>query len=129
MIYKYLHIPHQYGIFDCIILVKQFYETELRCSIDLPGYSTSKRWMHEISLNSFDERASKYGKKVELTDAKNYDLISFKSTKGDYLIHFGLYIAPNSMLHVEEGKTSRIELLSDYWLERLYAIYRHDSLV
>ena len=36
---------------------------------------------------------------------------------------------PNRMLHVEEGKTSQVEQLSDYWLGHLHAIYRHDKLV
>ena len=85
--------------------------------------------MKDFTTTSFDERAAKYGTKVPLTDAKNYDLIVFKSKKSNLLIHFGLYLLPSRMLHVEEGSTSRVDTLSDYWLEHLHGVYRHDSLV
>lgn len=129
MILDYIGHRHEYGVFDCIILVQQFYKNELGVSLDLPPYSHSRTWMREFTTVNFDERAAKYGTKVPLTDAKNYDLMVFKSTKSDLLIHFGLYIMPNQILHVEESRTSCIELLSDYWLDHLYAVYRHDSLV
>jgi cell wall-associated NlpC family hydrolase len=129
MISKYLGIKHEYGIFDCIILVQQFYKNELGVSLDLPPYPHSASWMKHFTTTSFDERASKYGTKVLLTGAKNYDLIVFKSDKSEHLIHFGIYLMPNKMLHIEDGRTSRIDTLSDYWLNHLYAIYRHDNLV
>lgn len=129
MLLKYLGHKHEYGKFDCIILVQQFYKQELGVSFDLPPYSHSAAWMREFTTNVFDERAAKYGTKVPLTGARNYDLIVFKSPKSNLLIHFGIYIMPNQILHVEEGKSSRIDMLSDYWLEHLHAIYRHDSLV
>lgn len=129
MLLKYIGHKHSYGHFDCIILVQQFYTTELGVSFDLPPYSHSRAWMREFTTDSFDERASKYGTKVPLTGAKNYDLMVFKSDKSDLLIHFGIYLMPSRMLHVEEGSTSRIDNLSDYWLNHLHAVYRHDNLV
>lgn len=129
MVNSYLGIKHCYGSYDCITLVQQFYENELSCSFNLPVYPHSRLWMKKYTVEILDEWASKYGKKVSLTDAKNYDLISFKSKKSNLLIHFGLYIKPNKMLHVEEGNTSRVDNLSDYWMEHLHAIYRHDKMV
>jgi cell wall-associated NlpC family hydrolase len=129
MITSYLGIKHCYGSYDCITLVQNFYEQELGCSFNLPAYPTSRLWMKEYTTDFLDEWASKYGKKVSLTEAQNYDLISFKSKKSNLLIHFGLYIKPNKMLHVEEGNTSRVDTLSDYWMEHLHAIYRHDKMV
>jgi cell wall-associated NlpC family hydrolase len=129
MLLAYLGKKHQYGVMDCITLVHSFYTKELGVSFDLPPYSYSRRWMKEFSTESFDARASKYGKKVSLTDAKNYDLISFKSVKSNLLIHFGIYLIPNRMLHVEEGSSSCIDNLSSYWVDRIHAIYRHDNLV
>ena len=128
-IQNYLGIPHNYGHYDCVTLVQQFYEKELACSFNLPEYPHSRIWMKQFTTEFLDEWAAKYGKKVSLTDAKNYDLISFKSKKSNLLIHFGLYLIPNRMLHVEEGKASQVEQLSDYWLQHLHAIYRHDKLV
>ena len=129
MLLKYIGHKHEYGKFDCIILVQQFYATELGVSFDLPPYPHSSSWMKHFTTVSFDSRAAKYGTKVPLTAAKNYDLMVFKSDKSELLIHFGIYIMPNQILHVEEQRTSRIDMLSDYWVERLYAVYRHDSLV
>lgn len=129
MIEQYLGLQHNYKGFNCITLVQKFYEQELGFSFNLPNYPQSRAWMKQYTVDFLDEWASKYGKKVSLTDAQNYDLISFKSKKSNLLIHFGLYLKPNRMLHVEEGKTSRVENLSDYWIDHLYAIYRHDKLV
>lgn len=129
MITDYLGRKHEYGVFDCIILVHQFYKQELGVSFDLPPYSHSRQWMKEFTTTVFDERVSKYGTKVPLTDAKNYDLMVFKSAKSNLLIHFGIYIMPNQLLHVEEGSVSRIEAISNYWMNHLYGIYRHDRLV
>jgi cell wall-associated NlpC family hydrolase len=129
MLFKYLGHKHSYGKFDCIILVKQFYYNEQGVSLDLPPYAHSSAWMKQFTTTSFDERAAKYGTKVPLTAIKNYDLMVFKSAKSDLLIHFGIYVMPNQLLHVEESCSSCIQLLSDYWLEHLYGVYRLDSLV
>lgn len=125
----YLGIPHKYGIFDCIILVQQFYKQELGICFDLPVYNHSRMWVKNYPAPTFNEAVAKYAKKVSLTYVENYDLISFKSNKTNLIIHFGLYIKPHRMLHVEEGKTSQVEQLSDYWLQHLHAIHRYDKLV
>lgn len=129
IVHKYLGIPHVYGQFDCIHLVQQFYTQELGVSFDLPPYSHSRSWMRDFSTEKVDAWASNYGKKVLLTAAKNYDLMVFKSDKSNMVIHFGIYIAANRMLHIEEGRTSCVENLSDYWITHLHAMYRHDNLV
>jgi cell wall-associated NlpC family hydrolase len=126
---KYLSQKHQYGIFDCITLVQQFYSTELGIAIALPEYPHNRQWMKQFSYVVINDWAAKYAKKVSLTAAKNYDLIVFKSEKSDLVIHFGLYIAPNRMLHVEEGNTARIDYLSDYWVNKIYAVYHYDRMV
>ena len=84
--------------------------------------------MH-FSTNSIDRWASVYAVKVRLTEAKNYDVIAFKSTKSNLITHFGLFLAPTQMLHIEEGGVSRVETLSEYWIERIHAFYRHESVV
>jgi cell wall-associated NlpC family hydrolase len=128
-IQPYLGVPHSYGTYDCITLIQQFYQIELGYNFSLPSYTPSRMWMKQYTTEFFDEWAAKYGKKVSLTDAQNYDLISFKSSKTNLLIHFGLYIKPNRMLHVEEGAHSRVDQLSDYWLQHLHAIHRYDKMV
>lgn len=129
MLIDFIGIPHSYGTFDCITLVQQFYSIELGLTFEVPPYSHSRHWMRNFTDETVDAWASKYAQKVTLTAAKNYDLISFKSDKTNHIIHFGLYITPNKLLHVEEGKTSRIDTLTDYWVSCIHAIYRHDKLV
>lgn len=129
MLTDYLGHKHEYGTFDCINLVKQFYSTELGVSFDLPPYPLSRAWIREFSTDRIDSWVGKYAKKVLLTDAKNYDLMVFKSNKTDLVTHFGIYIMPNKLLHIEEEGYSRIDNLSDYWIHHLYAIFRHDKLV
>lgn len=85
--------------------------------------------MRYFTTYAIDNWAVNNAKKISLTKSHNYDLMIFKSKRSKQLTHFGLYIKPNKMLHVEEGKTSRIDTLSDYWLEQLYGIYRHNDLV
>lgn len=126
---QYLGIKHCYGSFDCITLVQQFYKQELQLPFDIPRYTNSRAWMLEHSIQSFDHLATHYFKKVLLTEAEDYDLISFKSDKHNLLTHFGMYIKPNKMLHVEEQQVSKLEQLSDYWVGQIHAVYRYDKVV
>lgn len=126
---NYLGRKHQYGVFDCITLVQQFYSIELDLQFKIPNYPHDRQWMRVLTSATIDEWAAKYAKKVSLTAAKNYDLIVFKSEKSDLIIHFGIYIAPNRMLHVEEGTTARIDYLTDYWINKIYAVYHYDTMV
>ena len=40
-----------------------------------------------------------------------------------------MYLMPSKMLHIAAGGFSRVETLSDDWIESIHSIYRHDSLV
>jgi cell wall-associated NlpC family hydrolase len=129
MVQKYIGLSHQYGVIDCIELIRTFYKNELDLSFDLPSYPKSAQWMKQFSCTNVDSWASTYGVKVSLTDAKNYDVMVFRSLKSDLVTHFGLYIQHNKILHVEEGRDSCVESLSEYWRDRLYTIYRHNEMV
>ena len=129
MVQQYLGLDHKYGDCDCIELIRLFYKKELNLTFNLPSYPKSRQWMKHFSTKNVDEWASTYALKVELTNAKNYDVIAFKSIKSDLITHFGLFLAPTQMLHIEEGGVSRVETLSQYWIERIYAFYRHESMV
>ena len=129
MVQKYIGLKHDYGVVDCIELVKMFYKNELNLRFEPPAYPKSSQWMKLFSCKNVDSWAAVYGQKVELTAAKNYDVMVFKSMKTELVIHFAIYIEHNKILHVEEGRDSCIEVLSDYWRERLYTIYRHHEMV
>ena len=129
MVHKYIGIRHSYDEINCITLIKNFYHTELNLQFSLPNYPLSRHWIKEFTTVSIDKWAAQCAKKVSLTNAKDYDVIAFKSEKTNLVIHFGMYLMPSKMLHIEEGGISRVETLSDYWIESIHSIYRHDSLV
>ena len=129
MVRNYIGIPHSYDEINCITLIKKFYHTELNLQFSLPNYPLSRHWIKEFTTVSIDKWAAQCAKKVSLTNAKDYDVIAFKSEKTNLIIHFGMYLMASKMLHIEEGGLSRVETLSDYWIENIHSIYRHDSLV
>ena len=129
MVQDYLSKKHEYGKVDCIELIRSFYAKELNLSFYLPPYPKSREWLKHFSAASVDHWASSWFTKVELTDAQNYDVMIFKSEKSELIIHFGMYLMPSRMLHVEEGGFSCIQSLSQYWVDRLHAVYRHNDLV
>lgn len=128
MVQKYLGLTHIYGKIDCIELIRLFYKQELHIDFPLPAYPKSREWMKHFSTNSVDGWASTCAIKVKLTEAENYDVIAFKSDKSDLVIHFALFLKPTQMLHIEEGGVSRVETLSDYWVKRIHAFYRHVNM-
>ena len=67
--------------------------------------------------------------KSQIDRCKNYDVMVFKSEKYELATHFGMYLMPSKLLHIEEGGCSCVQTLSDYWMSRLHAIYRHNDLV
>lgn len=129
MVQKYLGLKHEYGKVDCIELIRQFYKDELNLDFSLPTYPKSRSWMKHFSTQSVDLWAETSFVKVSLTDAENYDIIAFKSDRSDLIIHYGLFLKPTRMLHIEEGEVSCIDTLSSYWIDRIHSFYRHVKLV
>ena len=129
MVQKYLGLHHCYGDIDCIELIRHFYKEELNLLLPLPAYPKSRDWMKHFTTDHVDGWASTCAVKVKLTEAKNYDVIAFKSTKSNLVTHFALFLAPTQMLHIEEGGVSRVETLSDYWIKRIHSFYRHEEMV
>ena len=129
---KYLGYYHNYLEINCITIINDFYKKEL--NIDdiekiIPSDIKNRNWMKKISLEQIDEWALTYGKKVSLTEARDFDVMIFKSIKLQRPIHFSMFFKPCNMLHLEEGSTSRYESISNEWRKCLHAIYRHRSLV
>lgn len=129
MVQDYLGKKHEYGKTDCIELIRSFYANDLGINFSLPTYPKSRDWMKHFTTNSVDDWASTCSIKVQLTAAKNYDVMVFKSDRSNLIIHFGMYLMPSRMLHIEEGGSSCVQMLSNYWVDRLHAIYRHNELV
>jgi hypothetical protein len=131
-IIKYIGIQHSYIGINCISILHNFYKNELNidCIADLtPDNIKDRKWMKTITLQQIDEWALKHSIKVPLTEAQDFDVMIFKSIKFQRPIHFGMFLKPCNILHLEEGRTSRYETISNEWRNCLHAIYRHNSLV
>ena len=131
-IIKYIGIQHSYIGINCISILHNFYKNELNidCIADLtPDNIKDRKWMKTITLQQIDEWALKHSIKVPLTEAQDFDVMIFKSIKFQRPIHFGMFLKPCNILHLEEGRTSRYETISNEWRNCLHAIYRHTSLV
>ena len=131
---NYLGLRHSYAGINCITVISAFYEKELQINVfkdlfnrikkDNKDIST-RRWMKQITLENIDSWAATCAKKVSLTNAQNYDVIVFRSLRGENPIHFGLYIDCMRMFHLEEGAHSMITSIDKYWSKRLHAVYRY----
>ena len=131
---NYLGQRHSYAGINCITIISAFYENELKIKVfkdlfekikkDNKDIST-RRWMKQITLENIDSWAATCAKKVSLTNAQNYDVIVFRSLRGENPIHFGLYIDYMRMFHLEEGAHSMITSIDNYWSKRLHAVYRY----
>ena len=69
MVQKYIGLKHDYGVVDCIELVKMFYKNELNLRFEPPAYPKSSQWMKLFSCKNVDSWAAVYCQKVELTAA------------------------------------------------------------
>ena len=112
----------------------EFYKNELNidCIAELIPENieeAGRRWMSKITLPEIEEWALIHGTKVNLTNAQDFDVIVFKSVRFERPIHFGMFLKPGHMLHLEEGRTSRYETITNEWSKCFHAIYRHHSLV
>ena len=131
-IINYIGIQHNYLKTNCITIIDDFYTNELgiNCIKELiPSDVKNRRWMREVSLKNINDWALKHGIKVPLTEAQDFDVMVFESKKSKYPIHFGMFLKPCKMLHLEEGRTSRYETISNEWADCIFALYRHHDMV
>ena len=129
MVQKYLGLKHDYKNVNCVSLIQSFYKNELNIEFKTPDYPKSRRWLKSYDPQFMNNWVSNDWKKVQLTDAKNYDVMIFKSEKTNLITHFGMYIMPSRMMHIEEGGFSCVQSLSNYWIENLCMICRHNDMV
>jgi len=129
MVQQYLGLKHDYHNVNCITLIQSFYKEQLNLNFNTPIYPKSRRWLKSFDSEFMVEWVSNDWTKVQLTDAKNYDVMIFKSDRTNLITHFGMYLMPSKMLHVEEGGFSCVQTLSDDWVNNLCMICRHNELV
>lgn len=129
---KYIGIKHNYSVDNCITIIQHYFEDELgidifneiykEANIDIKGIT--RRWRFHISLQKVIEIANKYSYEVPLTEMQEHDFLIFSDEKGRPY-HFGMYVGVNHFLHLQEGRTSRIELLNQEWRDSLSSIRRY----
>tara|TARA_B110000503_G_C7118037_1_gene401216 strand:+ start:279 stop:698 length:420 start_codon:yes stop_codon:yes gene_type:complete len=129
---KYLGIKHSYTQINCVSLLDIIYKEQLHSNaftkicgmLDIKSLYAykDKQWMHNIKKSEVEACITSIARKIILTDIQEYDVILFRHKK--VLTHFGMYIGQNSFIHVEEGRESKIDKLTDKWREEISSIWR-----
>ena len=120
---KYLGHSYKLHEWDCITLVKKYYKNEYNIDIELPEYN-SYNDIYKYSLSSIQIPGFE---KVGFDKIKEGCILVFNVKNKETLWHFGLFMPPVSMLHVEYNDETRIEQISDSYRERLGLILRRKN--
>lgn len=134
---KYIGIPYKElgrdedGV-DCYGLCLMIYKNEL--GIDIPDYFgigfkkakdfkssvTMKKELQGIILNE-----SSHWKEIPQNEARPFDLVLFNML--GYVIHIGILIDKNNMLHSFDGRDCLCENLEKKWRGRIYKVVRWEA--
>lgn len=131
---KYIGIPYKEfgrdedGV-DCYGLALLVYKNELH--IDIPDYfgvgfhkakSGKESEPLKKELQGFILNASSSWKEIEQDKAQPFDLVLFNML--GYVIHIGILIDKDTMLHSFDGKDCVCEKLEKKWRGRIYKVVR-----
>ena len=107
-------IGHSYVLkeWDCYSLVCKFHNIT-------PIEYTDDRDIFKYSIKDLDKIFDYKCSKITLDKLATNDIIVF-AAKNNSLLHFGIYLAHNKILHVYKDSVSHIEDLSDKNRERMY---------
>ena len=114
---EFLSKPYDLGSWDCYSIVIRYYES-LGVRINTLPYLHSKD-IYSYTLKDLDRIFGFKFKRVSLDKLEKDDILVFTLFNRDNLCHFGIFIPTNKMLHIEEGRHSTIEELSDAQRKRL----------
>ena len=126
----YLKIKHEWDNINCYTLIELIYLSHL--SIDLKnslgkniGYCEhmNKRWFIANFTKAHLDKELENWDKISLTDLKEFDILVFTNKK-NRPFHFGLYIAQNTFIHLEENSYCCFSLLDSYWRDFIYVAAR-----
>lgn len=137
---KYIGIPYlelgreKNGV-DCYGLCYQIYKNEL--GIEIPDYfgtgfqdlidENAKKKLKEELQNFILDESEKEWIEVPLSEAKEFDLVLFNIC--GYIVHIGIMISKDSMLHSFNGMDCVIEKLGQKWTGRVHKLVRHKSKI
>jgi hypothetical protein len=124
---QYLNIPHDYKTNNCISLIANFYDKELKIPFEeervlFNNFSiTSIKELRSIPIESI--YALKNWTKISLTEIQEFDIIIY--TRNSKLSHFAMYMGEYKILDVKEGQTSKLSYLNDTQRNNIEGIMRH----
>ena len=109
---KFLGHNYELHNWDCYSLICKFHglkPIEYKTSSDIHNYTTADLgfiFNNKVNIISIDK-------------IKNNDILVFATEKQKKLLHFGIFIAPDKMLHIAEGSVSSIQIISEAYRKRL----------
>lgn len=122
----YIGRPYVFGVFDCYVLVGDYYKREFGIELDrLPQCRIPEWWKHGHDF--FGEHYAGQGF-VEVTDEswKAGDLLLFSSDSA-VPNHIAVYVTSDIILHHVIGRLSRREPMGTFWRTRITHHIRHHS--
>jgi len=132
---KYIGLPYkEHGRdtdgLDCFGLARMVYKNEL--DVDLPDFNigfnkTKNKDLYKHIVTDLDDFISNESKKwidiKELDDKpKDFDFVLIRMM--GYVIHIGIFIAPNKILHCYDGIDSVLENIEPRWTSKIEKIVR-----
>ncbi len=130
--FNYVGRPFVSGLFDCGVLVKDYYKYELNINFqdfDFPGRN-SKDLITYIKNNNLDYSnllenfiISQGGFKVK--EPKKHDVLLIQLTYPDFPLHLAVYLGDDKILHHIGHQNSRIEYYNTYYRKMTKGIFRH----
>lgn len=88
---------------------------------------TKKEWHLEFNREFF-EQERKHWMEVDSTNIQEYDLLLF-FVRRKRIGHFGVYIAQNTFIHIEEESYCMFQELNEEYRDRLWGVYRYETMV
>jgi cell wall-associated NlpC family hydrolase len=126
--FKYLNKQHDYENYNCFTLVVDVFKQER--NIDLLtaqrlGFSENFRLENKFSLRKIGlqlvDKESQFWKQVTITELQPFDILVFRKN----LLHFGIYIGNNKILHLPEESKTLVSEFDDSLRECVYGCYRY----
>lgn len=122
---SYLARPFNINKFDCLSLIRDYYNIEL--NIQINDYIRDGEWYKKTPEIIFDN-FMKEGFEIVNNDIWNrHDLLLFGENTNK-LYHMGIFIGKDMMLHHQLGGYSCIEYLNNHILSKLQLVLRHKLL-
>jgi len=126
---KYIDIPYKhlgksFNGADCYGLLWLIYKNER--DITLPDNITYKEfWYKDKEEDHLIHNTNNYIYKIEVNyPYEIFDALLFYNQSRNFVDHIGIYTESDHFLHTYRNNISKIHKLNEYWISRIWKVYR-----